>query len=808
MNQVRSSFQLLLVMLLMTFYQSLSAQQQYGYFKGVVMDRSNHETLIGANIKEKRNPSVGAASDLDGKFSIKLPPGQYTFVITFTGMKTDTVSFYLKPGQTIEKTIEMDIYVNQLQGVEVSVGRFDQKPEDMTVTLEVLQPKLIENKITTNIEEVLDFVPGLNIVDGDPQIRGGSGFTFGVGSKVGVFVDGMPVLSADANRPLWDLIPTDNIKQVEVVKGASSVLSGASSLSGAIYVKTADAPIKPLTKVNAYGGFYSNPKYGYMKWWSQFPYIGGVSFMHARAGKSNDFIVSADVKMDHGYEGPPKPLPLVVDTLTNFSESQMAEKRYRLSFNYRHRNQKYKGLFYGINGNAMYNDTKLALAWLDDSTGFYRAYPGGVLLQKNYLFYLDPYINYFTALGTSHSLKTRFMYSYTNMSNNQSTTSSIIYADYHFKKDYSMPGGFKFIGGITSQYNTVLSDVYIGSGNQFNRLLNVSPYIEVQNKFFQTLNISLGLRLEVFSLNDATADIKPIFRAGASLKVMQETYVRGSWGQGYRYPTIAERFIRFSSGTIGVFDNPDLKPETSTNAEIGVKQGFKFNNFYGYLDMSAFLQNYDNTIEYLFGFWDSTYTFAIGGFKFLNTGKSRIMGIDISFNGKAQLTRSLVMNTMFGYTYISPKSLEPDYVFAKDYSFGENTDFSYNSTSVNPEKQILKYRFLHTFKADVEFVYKGLATGLSMKYYSPIVNLDKSIEDFEQATSNTGGTTQPIKYMNYFYNHNNGNLIMDFRVSYSFNDVHKVSFIANNMLNRWYSIRPLKAEAMRSVLLQYSLKIQ
>ena len=149
------------------------------------------------------------------------------------------------------------------------------------------------------------------------------------------------------------------------------------------------------------------------------------------------------------------------------------------------------------------------------------------------------------------------------------------------------------------------------------------------------------MRLEAYSLNGEAADYKPIFRAGATLKVLQGTFVRGSYGQGYRYPTIAERFIRFSSGTIGVFDNPDLKPETSENAEVGVKQAFKFKNFYGYLDISFFQQNYDNTIEYLFGFWDSTYTFAIGGFKFLNTGKSRILGTDISLTGKAAITKTL-----------------------------------------------------------------------------------------------------------------------------------------------------------------------
>ena len=783
------------------------AQRGVGYFKGVVVDEEHAEPLPGANVVVENDYSIGAAANGQGTFLIKLPKGHYTFLVSYTGMFTDTLPVNITANDTVEKTIKLKVYVNKLQGVEISVGRFNQKLENLTVSMEVLQPKVIENKITTDIETVLDYVPGLNIVDGDPQIRGGSGFTFGVGSKVGVFIDGMPVLSADANQPLWDLIPTDNIKQIEVIKGASSVLSGSSSLSGAIYIKMADAPIKPVTKMMLYCGAYSNPKYAYMKWWNHFPYIGGFSVSHARVVNNTDVIISANVKFDHGYEGPPKPGPLVVDTVTNFSESQMAEKRVRVNFNLRHRNQKIKGLFYGLNGNMMYNDTKLALAWLDDSVGFYQSYPGGVLLTKNFVFYVDPFISYFTALGVRHNFKARYMYSATDMSNDQNTKSSIIYGDYNFRKDYHFLGELKFIGGISTQYNSVLSDVYVGAGNRNNTLLNVSAYSEIQDKFFNTLNVSVGLRLETYSLNGASVEMKPVFRAGATLKVLRETYVRGSYGQGYRYPTIAERFIRFSSGVIGVFDNPNLKPETSTNAEVGVKQGFKFSKFFGYLDVSVFQQDYDNTIEYLFGFWDSTYTFAIGGFKFLNTGKSRILGADISLTGKAALAKNLQMNLMAGYTYISPKAMEPDYVFAKDYSYNGGTDFSYNSTSVNPENHILKYRFLHTFKADVEFVYKGLASGLSMKYYSPIVNLDKSIEDFETATSNTGGTTQPVKYMNYFYHHNNGNLVMDFRISYEFNHRHKISFIANNFTNKWYSIRPLKAEAMRSILLQYALKL-
>ena len=92
-----------------------------------------------------------------------------------------------------------------------------------------------------------------------------------------------------------------------------------------------------------------------------------------------------------------------------------------------------------------------------------------------------------------------------------------------------------------------------------------------------------------------------------------------------------------------------------------------------------------------------------------------------------------------------------------------------------------------------------------MKYFSRIVNLDKAIEDFEDATESAGGTIQPVRYMDYFYNHNNGNVIMDLRLAVELAGSHKISLISNNLLNRWYSLRPLKAEPMRSFMLQYVL---
>ena len=204
-------------------------------------------------------------------------------------------------------------------------GKFDKALEDQTVSMEIIRPEIIENKNTRSIETALDQTPGLNILDGEPQIRGGSGFTFGVGSKVAVIVDDMPMLSGDAGRPEWGFIPVENISQIEVIKGAASVLSGSSALSGSIHIRTAYPKSKPLTKVNVYGGFYSKPSQEGATWWNDFPLITGVNFLHSRMIKNFDLVVGGNFNYDHGYIGPPKTDSIVAtmfpDTISNFKES-------------------------------------------------------------------------------------------------------------------------------------------------------------------------------------------------------------------------------------------------------------------------------------------------------------------------------------------------------------------------------------------------------------------------------------------------------------------------------------------------------
>ena len=77
----------------------------------------------------------------------------------------------------------------QLNTIVVSAGRFEQKIEEITVSMEVIKPSLIENKNTTDIQTAMDQIPGVNITDGQANIRGGSGWSFGAGTRVLVLVD-------------------------------------------------------------------------------------------------------------------------------------------------------------------------------------------------------------------------------------------------------------------------------------------------------------------------------------------------------------------------------------------------------------------------------------------------------------------------------------------------------------------------------------------------------------------------------------------------------------------------------------------
>ena len=857
--------QKLLVVFLSVLVSLQVVAQDRGTLKGVVSDDATDETLIGANVVLESDKGVGSSTDIDGNYSFTLSPGDHKLICSFTGMKPDTFNVTIVSGQETVHNVVMGMDAEVLGTVVVSAGKFEQKLEELTVTMNVIKPALIENRGSTNITSALEQTPGLTILDEEPQIRSGSGYSFGIGSRVAILVDDLPILNGDIGKAEWSFIPTENVEQIEVIKGASSVLYGSSALSGAINVRTAYPKAKPLTKVNVFTGFRSAileedagigkrianffgldaSKENGKKWWNGVANFSGMNFMHSRKVEQWDIVIGGNFLYDHGYLGPHKQLSKLDsfstsnmilngyidrqtgDTIADIADDDVREIRGRFNFNIRKRSRKTSGLNYGLNGNFMRSSKNFSLVWQAterDESGRFRSYPGTMTLTEITTFYLDPFVNYVTPKGLQHTFRSRVLFNNSDNSNAQSVQSTVYLGEYQIQRTFSKMRDLNLIAGVSGSYSQSNSDLFVG-GNESgsNNAKNLSLYMQLDKKFFKVLNLSAGVRGEYFQINNTEFVVRPVFRAGVSWKAGRESYIRGSYGQGYRFPTIAEKYIFTSSGGLGVYPNPDLQPETSWNAELGFKQGFKVGKFFGYFDLVGFWQEFNDGIEFVMGQYELG---GLPGFKFLNTGKNRVRGVETSVMGGGQFTKSFGTTIIVGYTYTIPESINPDEVFHEDNTNPNSPiEHSHYSTSIE-ETKILKYRFEHLANLDIEFSYRKWAIGYTFRYYSYMRNVDQILytldsqikeelgpDQFDTGIIEYRGDTEvqdwndPSAPRYIISDKHKGNYVMDARIALQVNGWLKAAFIVNNLLNNEYSLRPLKMEQPRTASLQFTVKV-
>ncbi len=795
------------LLVLTGYFVHINLSAQNYIVKGKVTDENTSELMPFVNIGIKGS-STGTYSDSSGHYRIWIPRGDHVLVVTcigyerqerqvvVNGQKEIVVNFVLSPG------------TQELQTVVISGSKYEQKIEESIASIEVLKAHAIHASNPSSIDKAIDKMPGVTIVDNEPQIRAGSGFSSGLGSRVMVMVDEMPILRGDAGRPSWGFLPVDDVEQIEVVKGAASVVYGSSAITGAINIRTAYPKDKPITKLNTFLGIYSTPSRSYATPWSGLnPLVYGISISHLQKFDNFDLGVGANYYSDQGYiSGTPEVLP---DSVFNKGEF---ERRIKVYFNTRVRNKKVEGLTYGLNGNFMYNDNAQTFFWYNADTGIYRAYPGALSHFKEFSFYLDPYIKYFNEKGNSHSFKNRIYYGNTEANNNQSNRYLTVYSEYQYTKTFKKIGGMVLVTGVMNSYSQSYGQVFSGilaadgttTANEFGSYEseNLAVYMQFEKRFYDRITILVGGRWEYYQIADFYEN-KPIFRAGFNLQATKGTFVRGSVGQGYRAPSIGERYITTNSGGFGFYPNPNLASETSISYELGVKQLFKIGKFVGMADVAGFLENYNNYVEFNFGAWGNSTIDKSNGFKFLNTGPARIYGIDCALAGDGKLIRNLDLSLMLGYTYSVPIALDPNLVY---YEHLENVTqktraYTYNNTSSDTNGYVLKYRIQHLGKADLQLTFKKrYSAGLTGKYYGYMKNIDIFLYQLDQPKAMHSGI---VKYRE---EHNKGNFIVDFRVSVLIRDF-KFSFLVNNVLNTEYSLRPITIEGPRTTSLQVVMTI-
>jgi len=766
---------------------------------GNIRDAETREPLISVDIVI--NQYSGTTSDSDGSFTIVVKPGRHVVAFHYLGYETHRDTVEVADNQTVNLEVFLRQTAIQSDIVVVTAGKFEQNIGEITVSMEVLKPNIIENKNTTTMDQAVQQTPGVIVVDNEPQIRSGSGYGFGAGSRVTVLLDDLPILSGDAGRPTWAYLPVENVEQIEVVKGASSVLYGSSALSGVINVRTSYPGSKPLTKLTVFSGFYSDPKTKEAKYWEKTPIFNSLNFLHSRRIGNMDMIIGGNLLSDMGHLGP---LEGAIETYDPFEVDRASQQNHmRLSLNLRYKNPITLGLIYGVNASYQKGEALTTLIWDSIATGLYRPYEGAATRTKQTLVNIDPFIMYVTRQGTSISLKGRYFKQDNQNDNNQSNLSEVFYGEFQVQQELTALGieHFTITAGGVGIYTTGESQLYAGNpeGDGSNTAKNYAGYLQLDKTFYERLTASGGIRYENFRINGDN-ESKPVLRAGLNYRIATATYLRGSYGQGYRFPTIAEKFIRTTVGSVSIYPNTGLQSETGWNAEVGLKQGFQVSKFKGFFDAAYFRQEYKDYIEFTFGQWGTVQDPLFGlGFKSINTGKSRISGLDISLLGEGKIGQVNVQ-TLCGYTYTKPVSLTPDF------EYEENT--SYASTSSDTTDYILKYRMQHLVRADVELTYRKWMGGVSFRYNSFMKNIDNIfllLDDDPQNSQSLG--LLPTGISEWRRENNSGDYIIDIRAGYKISEHHKLSLAINNLLNREYSIRPLSIEKPRTVSFQYALSL-
>lgn len=143
--------------------------------------------------------------------------------------------------------------------ITVTAQRRSQDIQNVPLAIEVVTAENIDAIAATDLSDLDQFVPGLDVSGGSPtqprfSIRGVSTSDFGVGTDpaVGVYVDGIYAARSGAS-----LLAFNDVSRVEVIKGPQGTLFGRNSAAGAISI-TSNAPsdqmeAEMLLRVGDYG---------------------------------------------------------------------------------------------------------------------------------------------------------------------------------------------------------------------------------------------------------------------------------------------------------------------------------------------------------------------------------------------------------------------------------------------------------------------------------------------------------------------------------------------------------------------------
>lgn len=470
--------------------------------------------------------------------------------------------------------------VIQTETVHVTASRVEQELLDVPMSVSVMTSEDIECESGKTIADYLDSIPGVEVQnDGSQglkriQIRGESTF------RTLVMIDGQKVSEHKSMSGTPILVDPSQIERIEVIKGPASVLYGSDAIGGAVNIITKKGGRKPFEGYVT-GGLDTSA--------SGKTLAGGV------AGHVNGWSYRINGSVEDFGE---------LDTPVGKVENTEFTSRSGSLF-----------LAYDINENIQVGGTfdtydlesKSAnqIGILEGSMrDFYVDIPewkrskGALFVDMKNLtdnlvrLRLDTFYQKTTKEMENLVQPAAMPLSMQNWADNDlRQTGFSVQSDWQLGEHYLVAGYEYSHDDLDAQSRFTMAGGMMDTRESYDAKQEThSVYASAESPVTDEFTLNYGVRYTWVSgeatmkgqehgmgggapygeKNDAS-DGHAVFNLGAVWRVLDDVALRASWAQGYRYPTMQELYITTQMGGGIAYANPDLKPETSDNFEVGVR---------------------------------------------------------------------------------------------------------------------------------------------------------------------------------------------------------------------------------------------
>jgi vitamin B12 transporter len=414
---------------------------------------------------------------------------------------------------------------------------------EVASSLTVVTAKDIETQQYRTAPDVLNTVPGLNIVQTGGPGGQTSVFTRGTNSNhTKVLIDGIEVSDPSNPNGSFDfahLIASD-MQQVEVLRGPQSGLYGSDAIGGVISFITKKGDGPPLATASLETGSFGT-----------FNQTAGLS------GSQDNFNYAFNVQHFHASDIPVTPLQLLPpgqQANGNRYDNMTYSTKFGVDLNE----------FWTLNSVIRYTDA--TLLFTGDNFNNFPATPNAEQSSHNVhqLFAREEAVwsvfdgrikNYF---GVNYANTRSSDIAPGDLAATIGTGEQIKY-DWHAVTELAT--GNNFIVGLEDQTERLDTTGFSAQNG------NKAGFVELQTQFAKRFFLTANLRDD---FNDAFGEHQTYRIAPSVILPVTDTQLKGSYGTGFKAPTLSELFQNFPD--FNFFSNPNLKPEQSNGYDAGFEQ--------------------------------------------------------------------------------------------------------------------------------------------------------------------------------------------------------------------------------------------